>query len=168
MKKIGLFYGINAPRTTIIAEKIKEAFGDVPVDLLPVETAEWDDFGKYDNLVVGVATWFDGELPFYWDEVKPELESLELKGKKVALFGLGDQVKYPENFIDGVGILADTFESAGARVIGLTPVKGYDFEKSRALRGGKFAGLAIDLENQPMLTDERIKSWVEQLKKEFD
>ena len=126
------------------------------------------EFESYDNIIVGVSTWFDGELPSYWDEVKPELESLNLKGKKVAVFGLGDQVKYPENFIDGVGILAEIFESAGAKVVGYTSAEGYKFESSQALKDGKFVGLAIDKEHQSKLTDERVKNWVEQLKKEFD
>ena len=53
---------------------------------------------------------FDSELPTYWDEMIPEIESLDLKDKKVALFGLGDQIGYPDNFVDGTGILADAFE----------------------------------------------------------
>lgn len=168
MKKIGLFYGTSTAKTATVAKKIKTAFGDAKIDIIPAETAWKKDFEEYDNIIVGVATWFDGELPNYWDEVKPELESLDMKNKKVAIFGLGDQVKYPENFIDGVGILAETFESVGAKLVGLTSTDGYKFEGSRALRDGKFLGLAIDIENQSKKTDERIKSWIEQLKKEFD
>ncbi|GHV13776.1 flavodoxin [Bacteroidia bacterium] len=168
MKKIGLFYGTNTTKTAAIAKKIKEAFGSVNIDVIAVEDASKKEFESYDNIIVGVSTWFDGELPSYWDEVKPELESLSLEGKKVAVFGLGDQVKYKENFIDGVGILAETFESVGAKVVGFTSVEGYNFENSHARRDDKFMGLAIDTENQSKLTDERVKNWVEQLKKEFD
>jgi len=168
MKKIGLFYGTSTTKTAAIAEKIKEAFGSVKIDVIPVEDAWGKDFEGYDNIIVGASTWFDGELPSYWDEVKPELESLNMKDKKVAIFGLGDQVKYPENFIDGIGILAETFGSVGAKVVGFTSVEGYNFENSRARRGNQFVGLAIDTENQSKLTDERVMNWVEQLKKEFD
>lgn len=167
MKKVGLFYGTSTTKTATIAKKIKEAFGDVQIDIIPVEDAWKKDFESYDNIIVGVSTWFDGELPSYWDEVRPELESLKMKSKKVAIFGLGDQVKYADNFIDGVGILAEAFESVGAKIVGLTPADGYKFGNSRALRDGKFLGLAIDFENQAKKTDERIKNWVEQLKKEF-
>jgi flavodoxin I len=58
-------------------------------------------------------------------------------------------------------------EDRGAKVIGLTSPEGYTFEGSVALRDGQFLGLALDIENQAALTDERIKAWVEQLKKEF-
>ncbi|WP_029902912.1 flavodoxin [Prevotella sp. 10(H)] len=168
MKKIGLFYGTSTTKTATIAKKVQEAFGDVKIDIIPVEDAWKKDFEQYDNIIVGVSTWFDGELPTYWDEVKPELETLNMKGKKVAIFGLGDQVKYPDNFVDGIGILAEAFENVGAKIIGLTATRGYTFDHSVAVRGDKFTGLAIDFENQHSMTDQRIKDWVEQLKKEFD
>ena len=121
MKKIGLFYAANAVKTSQIAKKIREALGTEYVDIIPAEQAWGNDFEAYDNLIVGVSTWFDGELPTYWDELIPELETLDLKGKRVALFGLGDQVNYPDNFVDGLGILGDAFEKAGAALVGFTP-----------------------------------------------
>ncbi len=168
MKKIGLFYGTTTTKTATIAKKIKSAFGNTSIDVIPAEDAWKKDFEEFDNIIVGVSTWFDGELPSYWDEVKPELEALDMKGKKVAIFGLGDQKKYPENFIDGVGLMAETFENVGATIVGLTSTEGYNFESSRAKRGDKFLGLAIDFENQHDKNDERIKEWVKQLEEEFN
>jgi len=168
MKKIGLFYGTSTTKTATIAKKVKAAFGDIQIDIIPVEDAWNKDFEGYDNIIVGVSTWFDGELPSYWDEIRPELESLKMKGKRIAIFGLGDQVKYPENFVDGIGLLAQTFELAGAKIVGLTSTEGYKFESSHALRDNKFLGLAIDFENQHDKTDKRVKDWVKQLEKEFN
>jgi len=51
--------------------------------------------------------------------------------------------------------------------VGYWPADGYDFTESKALRDGKFVGLALDEDNQSDLTDERIKAWVAQLKPEF-
>ncbi|WP_165044459.1 flavodoxin [Dysgonomonas sp. ZJ709] len=167
MKKIGLFYGTSTTKTKAIAERVQKAFEPVKIDIIPVEDAWEKDFEKYDHLIVGTSTWFDGELPTYWDEVIPELTSLKLNGKKVAIFGLGDQVRYPDNFVDGVGILAETFESIGAKLVGFTSPEGYNFAHSRALKDGKFQGLVIDMENQSDKTDKRINDWVKQLNKEF-
>ena len=167
MKKIGLFYASSATKTSHIAEKIREKFGTKEIEVIPVEKAWENDFQGYENLIIGASTWFDGELPTYWDELIPALEGLNLKGKKVALFGLGDQVHYPDNFADGLGILAEAFEKAGATLIGLTPAEGYTFNQSRAFRDGKWCGLVIDVENQSKLTGKRIDDWVDQLKKEF-
>ena len=167
MKKIGLFYVANAVKTSQVAKKIREALGVENIDIIPVENAWGDDFKSYDNLVIGVSTWFDGELPTSWDELIPELETLDLKGKKVALFGLGDQLNYPDNFVDGLGILGEAFEKAGAALVGFTPLENYTFNHSKALRNDKWCGLVIDVENQPKLTDKRVKEWCEMLKKEF-
>ena len=85
MKTIGLFYAMNAAKTSHIAEKIREDLGGVKViEVVLIEKAWQNDFQAYDNMIVGASTWFDGELPTYWDELVPELESLDLKGKKVA------------------------------------------------------------------------------------
>lgn len=167
MKKVGLFYGTKTVKTAAIAQKIYAAFSNVKLDLIPAEQAWEKDFLSYDNIIVGAATWFDGELPDYWDELIPKLTTLNMKGKKVAIFGLGDQVNYPDNFVDGVGILAEAFESAGAVLVGLTSPEDYTFNRSRALRDGKLLGLAIDDDNQKEKTDARIQEWVAQLKKEF-
>lgn len=167
MKKIGLFYAANAVKTSQIAKKIREALGTEYVDIIPAEQAWGNDFEAYDNLIVGVSTWFDGELPTYWDELIPELETLDLKGKRVALFGLGDQVNYPDNFVDGLGILGDAFEKAGVALVGFTPAKEYSFNRSKALRGNEWCGLVIDIENQSGRTDKRIKAWCDRLKTEL-
>lgn len=167
MKKIGLFYGISTAKTAQVAKKIEDTFGEDNIAVVSVEEAWSDDFKTYDNLIVGAATWFDGELPTYWDEIIPELESLDLKGKKVAIFGLGDQKKYPDNFADGIGLLAKSFEKTGATIVGLTSAEGYKFDQSKALRDGQFLGLVVDIENQSAKTAERVENWIKQLKKEF-
>ncbi|MDD2438176.1 MAG: flavodoxin [Massilibacteroides sp.] len=167
MKKTGIFYAINTKKTNLIGKEIQEAFGENKPDIIPLEEASTQNFENYDNLVLGVSTWFDGELPSYWDELLPEIENLKMKGKKVAIFGLGDQVGYPENFVDGIGILANLFERNGSTIVGYTLPDEYEFEKSLALREGKFLGLVLDEENQKDLTSSRILAWVKNLKKEF-
>jgi flavodoxin I len=131
------------------------------------ETLTEEQFTKYENMILGVPTWFDGELPNYWDEFVPALEDLDLKGKKVAIYGAGDQKGYPENFVDGIGIMAQLVEQQGAKLVGFTSTKGYTFESSKAQREDRFAGLALDFENQVSMNKDRIASWCEQLKKEF-
>lgn len=159
---------MNAAKTSRIAEKIREDLGGVKVtEVVLVERAWQNDFQAYDSLIVGASTWFDGELPTYWDELVPALESFDLKGKKVAIFGLGDQKNYPDNFVDGMGILADAFQQAGAQLVGFTSTDGYTFNQSRAVRDGKFCGLVIDQENQPQLTSKRVADWCRQIKEEF-
>jgi len=168
MKKIGLFCGTSTQKTATVAKKIQEAYGEGMIEIVSIEEAWQKDFESYDFIIAGLATWFDGELPTYWDEIIPKLLTLNLKDRKVAIFGLGDQIKYPDNFVDGIGILAEAFITTGASIVGLTSSEGYHFNKSQAVIGGHFAGLALDIENQRDKTDQRIKDWVEGLKREFN
>lgn len=164
--KTALIYSFGAIKTKQVAQHVKKAWGKDIVEL-NVEEIKGSDLKEYDNLVVGVSTWFDGELPRYWDEMIPEIEQEDFSHKKIALFGLGDQVGYPENFLDAVGLLGDVLENLGAKRVGYTSRTGYTYERSLAERGDQFCGLAIDIENQSGLTVDRVKAWVAQLKKEL-
>ena len=82
MKKIGLFYATKAERTSWVAEKIQKEFGKEEIETVPIEQAWQNDFEAYDCFIIGASTWFDGELPTYWDELLPELQTMKLKGKR--------------------------------------------------------------------------------------
>lgn len=167
MSRIGLFYSFKSKKTKKIAEKISELSGEMEIEPVDAESVSEGDFAGYSSMILGVPTWFDGELPIYWDEFVPAIKDLDLSGKKIAIYGLGDQKGYPENFGDAVGIMANLVKSRGAVIIGETSPDGYNFESSKALYQGKFLGLILDQENQPRLTEERLHRWVEQLKTEF-
>ena len=167
MNKTAIIYSFNTKKTGKIAERIREAFNSDQVEMVNAEDLTEEVFISYDQIIIGVATWFDGELPNFWDEFIPALEDLDLKDIKIALYGLGDQKGYPENFLDGMGIMAGILEDRGASLVGFTSVEGYEFESSRAQRGDQFTGLAIDYENQGSMNKERVEAWVEQLNREF-
>ena len=98
----------------------------------------------------------------------PKLQTMNFSGKTVALFGTGDQIGYPDTFLDGMGMLYETFQFRGAKFVGFWPTEGYDFTSPLPLLDeNHFVGLAIDEDNQPELTDERIAKWVEMIRPEF-
>jgi flavodoxin I len=168
MNKTGLIYSFNSIKTAKAAEKIKEAFGP-DFNVVPVNAEELTEelFLSFTNLILGVPTWFDGELPNYWDEFLPALEDLNMKGKTIAIYGLGNQVEYPENFGDAVGILGELIHGRGAKLVGFTSTEGYNYESSRAVVDDQFMGLLLDQETQPRLSKERIEKWVTDLKSQF-
>ncbi len=168
MKKIGLFYSFKTNKTAQIGKKIVANFDKKEVEVIDAEEVDEEKFLSYDNFILGCPTWFDGELPRYWDEFVPAIEDMKLKGKKIAIYGNGDQKGYPENFCDAVGLLAEILESQGAEIVGFTSTDGYTFESSKAQRGNKFCGLALDFENQAKLNNKRVEEWCKQLKKEFN
>ena len=168
MSKTGIFYSFNSTKTAKAAEKIIEEFGkEFNVVAVNAEELTEEIFLSYTNLILGVPTWFDGELPNYWDEFVPALEDLDLNGKIIAIYGLGNQIEYPENFGDAVGIMAELVQERGAKVVGSTSIDGYNYESSRAIVDNKFVGLILDQETQPRLTKDRIAAWVKDLKANF-
>ena len=95
-----------------------------------------------------------------------KLTSLDLKGKKVAIFGLGDSSGYGDNFCDAMDELKECFEKQGASVVGAVSADGYDFEESKSCADGKFVGLACDEDNQPDMSEDRVNAWIDQIKGE--
>lgn len=168
MSKIGLFFGTQTGNTQTESEIIQKEFGgDSVVTLNDVSQAEPSDFNNYDYIIVGCPTWNVGELQSDWEDFYDELDNIDFTGKKVAYFGTGDQVGYLDTFQDALGILEEKISENVAETVGYWPTEGYEFSESKAVRDGKFVGLALDEDNQSDLTEERIKDWVTQLKPEF-
>jgi len=167
MSKTAIIYSFHTQKSKKVAEKIIDAFGKKNIEPVNAEEINKEVFEQFDNFILSAPTWFDGELPNYWDEFVPELEDMDLKKKKFAVFGLGDQKGYPENFCDAIGILSGIIEDCGGKIVGHTSNEGYTYESSQAEKEGKFVGLAIDQENQARLTNDRVKNWVELLNKEL-
>ncbi|MDX9944454.1 MAG: flavodoxin [Azonexus sp.] len=172
MGKIGIFFGTDTGRTRLVAKQIAKKLGDaacVPVNIGRTTLA---DFLAHDHLIVGSPTLGDGELPGEstgltqpsWEEFLPQLAGADLGGKTIAIFGLGDQKKYPDEFVDAIGILHDVFVAGCARVGGRWPTEGYQFNASKAVDGGYFLGLAIDQHHHALLTEQRIDAWLAQIK----
>ena len=61
-----------------------------------------------------------------------DLESIDLAGKKVAIFGLGDQGGYGDNFCDAMDELKTCFEGRGAAIVGSWSTDGYDHMESKS------------------------------------
>uniref|UniRef100_A0A832M5H6 Flavodoxin n=1 Tax=Oscillatoriales cyanobacterium SpSt-402 TaxID=2282168 RepID=A0A832M5H6_9CYAN len=168
MAKIGLFYGTQTGNTQTVAEIIqRELGGDSIIELHDISSADPSDFEPYSSIIIGCPTWNIGELQSDWEGFYDELEAIDFQGKKVAYFGVGDQIGYADNFQDAMGILEAKISSLGGTTVGYWSTDGYDFNESKAVRNGKFVGLAIDEDNQSDLTDSRIKSWIAELKQEF-
>jgi flavodoxin I len=167
MSKIGLFYGTQTGKTEDVAERIATAFGN-DVTLHEIGTCSADDFEPYQYVIVGCPTWNIGELQADWEGFYEEdLDDVVFAGKRVAYFGLGDQIGYANNFQDAMGILEEKISSLGGTTVGYWPREGYEFDESKGLRGDRFVGLALDEDNQAELSDQRIKTWVAQLRTEF-
>ncbi|MFW6389226.1 MAG: flavodoxin [Marinilabiliaceae bacterium] len=166
MSKVAIIYGSSVGNTRFVAEKIHSRFPEA--DLIPAETADLEELIKYDVMILGTSTWGVGQLQDDFESFVEQFATLDLSGKTIALFGLGDQQTYPDTFCDGMGKLYEHIENQNPRFIGLWPDDDYDFSESRAFRNGMFVGLALDEDNEPDLTDGRIDTWTKQVREEAD
>ena len=164
MKKIGIFYGSSTGNTEFVTQKIQLEFGIENVDIFDVSGIEIHKILQYENIIFGVSTWGLGDLQDDFDEFFTTFGDLNLHGKVIALFGLGDQSVYEMSFINALGIIYNKLKDSGCILIGQWPVEGYFFKKSSAVINNHFVGLALDEENQSEMTDERVRKWVELIK----
>ncbi|WP_122894106.1 flavodoxin [Arcobacter peruensis] len=157
-----LFYASSTGNSEEIADKIASELGGI--EIFDLSSSSVEKIYEYDKVILGGSTWGDGELNDDWDEAWDSFKTLDLTDKTIALFGLGDQDGYPDEFCSALGIIYEQVSTSGAKIVGFTSIDGYDFDDSKAVVDGKFVGLVIDEDNQDDLTDERISSWAENIK----
>lgn len=173
MNKIGIFFGTDTGTTRLIAKKMAKVLGpDLADKPLNINRTSAEDMLKYSTLILGTPSYGEGILPGIttgvsagsWQEFLPQLENINLSNKVIALYGLGNQEKYPDHFADALMQLYSVLKKQGATLIGEWCTEDYSFEQSKSVIDNKFVGLVIDNNFQGLLTDQRINTWLEQIK----
>lgn len=162
MKNIGIFYGSKTGTTESIARKLAKILNVNDEDVHNVEKIAPSKVGDYDNLVLGISTWGNGEMPGFWDDFSAGLSQIALPGVKIAIFGCGDETM-KRSFNNAVGILYYRLQQTGADFVGTYDADGYDFEESKAKVDDNYVGLLLDEVNHPEMTDFRLRSWAGQI-----
>ncbi|MDY0364558.1 MAG: flavodoxin [Arcobacteraceae bacterium] len=162
---IAIFYTSSTGNSEEVANKIAKELVDAKVfDLAKVGV---DEIKKYDKIIIGTSTWGEGELQSDFEDIWDSFADIDFSGKKVALFGLGDQDSYSYNFCDAMGLIYNQIKQNSGTIIGEYVDDEYDFEESIAFRDNSFVGLAIDEDNQSDLSNNRIKTWCKSIKDIF-
>ena len=196
-KKICICYGTSngatAKAATMIKEKLSSETNNIQIDVFNLYESGSPDWKKYDFLVLGSPTYYNGQLQDDWSQTVLNTAPNELENKQVALFGLGDQESYCFTFVDSLGHLAHwLLKECQAKLAGYWPVQNYrkyeklncnhldesefiipphltsySFECSAALTTHQnqpaFYGLALDQYSQNEFTNARISCWCENL-----
>jgi flavodoxin I len=165
MKTIGIFYGSTSGSTKKAAEKLKQIFGK-DAEIHDIKHADIEMIQKYANLIFGTSAWGIGDMQDDWEMFVDNLSDIDFTGKKLALYGMGDQDEYPESFVDGLGTMYCRLPDKSV-VVGSWPTEGYKYYFSLADNDGRFVGLVLDAHNQEDMSDERLKHWAKQLETEF-
>ena len=170
MKKTALIYWPKKGNVENTAAKIAAYFKNDSIDVFTISQVDINKLPDYDFIIIGGSTigadnWEDVHTS-KWYAFFEALKGINLTGKKVAIYGLGDQILYPEHYVDGMAIIRDEFSAAGAEIIGAWPAEGYEHTESKSQEGDQFIGLALDDDQQPELSNERIDKWIAKLKAE--
>jgi len=166
--RIGIFFGTDTGRTRRVAKDLAKKLGDLAEGPVNINKAAPEDLLAFDALILGTPTLGEGAMPGLdtggsmesWLEFLPKAKGLDLSGKVVALFGLGDQDKYGEHFVSALRPIHDWAVARGATVVGQWSTEGYDYVGSDAVVDELFVGLALDHHNQAELTEERLAAWL--------
>ncbi len=155
-----------------VAQVIQEIYADA--ECIALENFDVERLSEFDNFIlggstVGADTWQDANTQNHWSRVIHDMEAkdIRLEGKKAAVFGLGNQVLYPDHFVDSMITIRDAFAKRGAEIFGEWSVEDYDFTDSKSVIDDHFVGLALDEDNEDELTEERCREWVALLKTKF-
>merc|ERR1719225_451089 len=156
LNAVKVFYATSTGNTETVATYIADAVG---VEAEDIGDAEDGDITGADGLIIGAPTWHTGadeqRSGTSWDDwLYDTLPNLNLTDKKIAIFGMGDQQSYGDNYCAAAGELYDLFTDKGAKVFGMTSTDGYDHTESKAIRDEKFVGLMCDEDNQYDLSED--------------
>ncbi len=161
MDKVRVIYGSTTGFTQSAAQRIAAAFGTEAINVADAVPADFEA----ELVILGSSTWGLGELQDDWNSGIAMLDAVDFSGRKVAVFGEGDQCGFGDSFCDAVGILARKAAERGAVLIGQTTQDGYRHSRSLAEVDGGFCGLLLDDNNEPEKTPERIDAWVASLRR---
>jgi flavodoxin I len=144
MANILIAYGSTTGNTEMVAEQIEGLLEAYNPKLQDITSCSPEDLTAYDILILGASTWDDGLLQSDFRDFVKDLK-IDLSGKKLAIFGLGD-TSYPE-FCESANILEEIFTKLGGELLVETL---------------KIDGFPDDSENV-----EKIEQWCEQIKSQL-
>jgi len=165
MNKIAILYGSSGGNTESVAKQVQDLF-DGNADIYNVENVSLDEIKEYPYYVLGTSTTGVGDLQDDWEGFLPSFSRMDFTGKTVAIFALGDSASFSSSFAESMRVIYDEIKDK-VRIIGQVPDEGYTYDDSSAVTDDMWVGLPIDEDNEYDMTEKRLVSWVEGLKKEF-
>ncbi|WP_170020007.1 flavodoxin domain-containing protein [Campylobacter sp. RM16190] len=160
--KIGIFYATGKGDTAKACEYLASKLGAKVKAVKEVEqSSEFEDF---DLLILASSSYGFGELHDDWKAKLCLLKEAKLKGKKVAIVGVGNQERHGDNFCGGVVEFLPCIK--GALLLGTSEKDGYKFDYSSSFINDKFIGLALDTKGDKEY-EKRIDKWVSEIKNQI-
>ena len=80
--KIGLIYGSDTGMTEEVTHSIVDEWNEMDIEVIEVTNVSSSDFEKFDFIILGLSTWYDGDLQSDWESYFDEFKSISFLAKK--------------------------------------------------------------------------------------
>lgn len=119
MSKTVIIFGSTTGNTETVAKWVKEALlaADVKAELWNAADIKVEAAMPYDMIIFGSSTWGQGDMQDDFISVYNDLTEEILNGKKVAMFGCGDNDMFPDNFCHAVDEIEKRARECGAQIV---------------------------------------------------
>ena len=105
MKKTVVFYGSSTGNTQTVANWVGEALSAAGVETGLLGVAKAGSSKISDLVVMGPSTWGVGEIQEGFTAFYDSMTAAGFGGKRVAVFGFGDNGMFPDNFCEAVDMI---------------------------------------------------------------
>ncbi|MCD5425767.1 MAG: flavodoxin [Methanosarcinaceae archaeon] len=119
MSKAIIIYGTTTGNTEELTEYVTDGIkeGGLDVTVTEVTDAEINKLNDFDIIVLGCPTWNYGEIQDDFIEFYENMSKENFGGKKVAVFGPGDNDEHSETFCEAINLLEAKLKECGAEII---------------------------------------------------
>ena len=111
-----IVYGSTTGNTEKVANLISENINH-DATVVEVTDVNLDDIKSAELVLFGSSTWGYGDLQDDFEGFIDNIDSDLVSGKKVAVFGCGDEDSYPDVFCEATEIIKNKLEEAGASLV---------------------------------------------------
>ena len=116
MKAIVL-YGSTTGNTQTVAGWIGDALTAAGAEADVRDVAGAVKLSDYNLVVLGSSTWGQGEIQDDFAGFYDDMSADDFSGNKVAVFGCGDSVMFPDNFCEAVDKIEQKARECGAVIV---------------------------------------------------
>ena len=84
--RIKLIYGTDTGNTELVKEDLTKLLekDDITVtNIAEITPKDWESHNYY---ILGIPTWYDGELQSDWEDYFDEFKTINFSGKRIAIF----------------------------------------------------------------------------------
>lgn len=123
MAKVKIVYGSGGGNTELVCSKVSEILEKKhKVEMLKSKITDPLSIKGFDLLIFASPTYGHGQLEQYFGKFIKKAKDMNLKGKKTAVIGLGDDKYDPDYFIESAKLLTNFFKEKEANII-ISPLK---------------------------------------------